>query len=419
MSIYRLAVSSLLSRRITVGLTILALAMSVVLFMGVEKIRNGARTSFTNTISGTDLIVGSRSGSIQLLLYAVFRIGNATNNITWQSYQDIIKRREIAWTIPLSLGDSHRGYRVLGTTQDYFTHYRYRQKQPLQFSAGKTFDDLFDTVLGADVAAKLGYKLGDRIILAHGIGKVSFAKHEEKPFKITGILAKTGTAIDDTVHVSLRAIEALHVDWQSGARKRGPLTPADQIRKMELTPKAITAVLVGLKSKRSIFKTQRFINTYRQEALSAILPGIALHELWALSDTVETALSFISALVVLTALLGLVTMVLTTLNERRREMAILRSVGASPGTIFGLMTLESLAIIISAILLGLGALYGVLYLLRDHVDAAYGFYIELSWPNLYEIKLLGAIILAGLITSILPAWRAYRLSLQDGMSIRY
>ena len=127
MIVLRLALQSLRNRWLTALLTVLAIAVSIMLLLGVEKVRTGARQSFADTISGTDLIVGARSGSIQLLLYSVFRIGNATNNITWASYQDIAARPEIAWIVPLSLGDSHRGFRVLGTTPDYFAHYRYRQ----------------------------------------------------------------------------------------------------------------------------------------------------------------------------------------------------------------------------------------------------------------------------------------------------
>ena len=226
MIILRLALQSLRNRALTAFLTVLAIAFSVMLVLGVERVRTGARQSFADTISGTDLIVGARSGSIQLLLYSVFRIGNSTNNITWATYTDIAKRPEVAWIVPISLGDSHRGFRVLGTTPEYFERYKYRHGQPLKFTAGKPFSDLFDAVLGADVASALGYHVGDPIIVAHGLGTVSFVEHDDKPFKVSGILAKTGTPVDRTVHVSLEAIEAIHVDWQSGGRIPARVLPA-------------------------------------------------------------------------------------------------------------------------------------------------------------------------------------------------
>lgn len=417
MIVARLAVQSLMNRWLTALLTVLAIAFSVMLLLGVEKVRTGARQSFADTISGTDLIVGARSGSLNLLLYSVFRIGNATNNVTWQSYQDIAKLEDVAWSVPLSLGDSHRGFRVLGTTPDYFTHYKYRRTHALEFTAGESFKDLFDAVIGADVASTLGYRLGDKIIIGHGLGSVSFLEHDDKPFRVTGILAKTGTPVDRSVHVSLEAIEAIHVDWQSGARSGEPVS-ADDVRKMNLQPKAITAVLVGLKSKLATFKVQRAVNNYDQEPLTAILPGAALQELWGLVGTAEVALAAISAMVVATALLGMVTMILTTLNERRREMAILRSVGARPVTVLSLLAIEGGLLTLAGVAAGTGMLYVALVVLQPVIDHTYGIHIAIDPPKSAEWMKLAAIVAAGFLAGLIPALRAYRLSLADGMSIR-
>lgn len=418
MILFRLALLSLRNRWLTVLLTILAIGFSVALFLGVEKVRTGARASFADTISGTDLIVGARSGGVQLLLYSVFRIGNATNNVTWESYQDIAGREEIAWVVPMSLGDSHRGFRVLGTTAEFFERYRYRGDRGLAFVLGASFDDLFDAVLGADVAAQLGYKVDDPIVVAHGLGAISFAEHDDKPFRVAGILEKTGTPVDRTVHVSLEAIEAIHVDWQTGARTSNAIVTADAVRGLDLTPKAVTAAMIGVKSKLSTFKLQRWINEYPEEPLLAILPGVALQELWDLIGTAETALTAVSGMVVVTALLGMITMILSTLNERRREMAILRSVGARPRTIIGLLMIEAGVLSALGVAFGILLLYGALFAVRPYIDAAYGLYLDISAPSLREWQLLAAIVLAALIVSAVPAIRAYRMSLADGMTVR-
>jgi putative ABC transport system permease protein len=307
---------------------------------------------------------------------------------------------------------------VLGTTPAYFKHYSFRRTRELVFAAGAPFSDLFDAVVGADVAAALGYKVGDPIIVSHGLGAVSFVAHDDKPFRVSGILAKTGTPVDRTVHVSLEAIEAIHVDWQSGARVPGQSVSADEVRRMDLKPKAITAALVGLKSKLATFRLQRAINEYRAEPLSAILPGAALQELWGLVGTAETALKVVSAMVVATALLGMVTMILTTLNERRREMAILRSVGARPRTILGLLMAEAGILTAAGILLGIVLLYAALLILQPYVDATYGLHLALDPPTPEELRMLGLIIVAGCVAGLLPALRAYRLSLADGMTVR-
>jgi putative ABC transport system permease protein len=413
-----LVVRSLFNRRGTALLTILAIAMSVALLLGVEKVRRDAKSSFANTISGTDLIVGARSGSVQLLLYSVFRIGNATNNISWKSYQDLASGPSIAWTIPFSLGDSHRGFRVLGTNLDYFEHYRYRSGQPLAFSAGEPFANLYDAVLGADVARELGYTLGQPITVGHGTGNVSFAMHDDKPFRVSGILEKTGTPVDRTVHISLEGIEAIHVDWQSGARIPGLSKSAAEAQSMDLTPKAITAFLVGLDSKLKTFTVQRTINEYKEEPLLAVLPGIALQELWDLMGVAETALFTISVFVVLAGLLGMLTVILASLNERRREMAILRSVGAKPAHVFGLLMVEAGVLAFLGVMLGVVATYVILFLARPILDTEFGLYIAINMLRPHELGILGIIVLAGFLIGMVPAFRAYRYSLADGMTVR-
>lgn len=415
----RLAIKSLLNRKTTAILTIAAIALSVTLLLGVEKTRVGARESFSNTISGTDLIVGARSGSIQLLLYSVFRIGDATNNISWESYEDIRAWPEVAWSVPISLGDSHQGFRVVGTTRDYFQLYNYGRRQALIFGSGQPFEDLFDAVIGADVAAELGYTVGDNIVLAHGAGAFGFTKHADKPFTISGIIAKTGTPVDRSVHVSLEAIEAIHIGWQDGRQPSpGQAASAAEARSLALQPKAVTAVLVGLKSRMASFAVQRRINTYGNEALLAILPGVALQQLWDAIGGAETALLAISIMVVVTGFMGMTAVSLSALNERRREMAILRSVGARPAHIFLLLVLESGVLAAAGALAGVAALYGALCIAQPIIQTRFGFYLPIDWPTLWELKLLGLTIVAGCVSGFVPALLAYRRSLADGMAIR-
>jgi len=419
MHLLRIALASLANRRFTALLTVFAIALSVCLLLAVERVRTEARASFASTISGTDLIVGARSGSVNLLLYSVFRIGNATNNIRWDSFEALANSPQVKWAIPLSLGDSHRGYRVLGTDPGYFEHYRYGRAQPLQLAQGKPFADLFEVVLGAEVAEALKYKLGDQIVLAHGVATVSLTQHDDKPFRVVGILARTGTPVDRTLHISLAGMEALHVDWQNGMPARGNAkVSAEQARDMHLQPKAITAVLLGLKSKVATFAVQRQVNEFRGEPLLAILPGVALQELWSLMGTAEKALFVVSLFVVLTGLIGMLTAILTSLNERRREMAILRSVGARPWHIAGLLVLEALVLAAAGAALGLALLYGGIAVSQGWVQAQYGLYLPLALPSAYEWSLLGAILGAALLMGAVPAWRAYRQSLADGLSIR-
>jgi putative ABC transport system permease protein len=419
MIIPRLSLKSLWNRRGMAFLTIIAVAVSVMLLLGVEKVRTGARASFTDTISATDLIVGARSGAVQLLLYSVFRIGDATNNVSWESYQDIAAQPQVDWIVPLALGDSHQGFRVVGTSAEFFDRYHYRGDRPLTFAEGHAFSDLFDAVIGADVAATLGYQIGTEIIVSHGMDRLGIAQHDDKPFTVVGILGKTGTPVDRSVHISMEAIEAIHVDWRSGAPPRpGEETPIADVRAMDLTPTSVTAALVGLKSRLGIFALQRYVNEYQEEALTAILPGVALFELWGILGAAETALIAVSAMVVATAILGMITTILSTLNERRREMAILRAVGARPMHIFGLLVAEAGLLAFIGTALGVALLYIALLILRPIVDARFGLYLPITAPTTREWIVLGIVVLAGFIAGAIPALRAYWNSLADGIIVR-
>ncbi|MCI4661210.1 MAG: ABC transporter permease [Neomegalonema sp.] len=418
MSLLRLALGSLLARRWTVLLAVISIAISVALLLSVERLREGARSSFAGTISDTDLIIGARTGGVQLMLYSVFRIGNATNNFTWKTYRDIASDPAIDWIVPISLGDSHRGFRVVGTTRDYFTRLKVRGGKQLRLAQGKPFDDLFDVVLGADVAAQLGYRLGEKIVVSHGTGAAGLTEHEDKPFRVAGILEKTGTPIDRSLHVSLEAIEAIHVDWQAGAPIPGVSLTPDQVRSLPLKPRAVTAAFVGLKSRIAVFRVQRAVNEYAQEPMTAVLPGVALQELWSVVGVAESALRGVSVLVVIAALLGMTTMLLATLNERRREMAILRANGARAGTIFGLLMIEAAAIALTGALLGLLLHLVAMAGAGAWLDRSFGLYIPWRGVSWQDLGLLAGIIVAATLTGLVPALRAYRLSLIDGIGAR-
>ena len=364
------------------------------------------------------MIIGARSGAVQLLLYSVFRIGNATNNISWESVEEISERAAIDWVIPISLGDSHAGFRVVGTSREYFEHFRFGKDRALQLTEGEVFDDVFDAVIGSEVAATLGYRIDDSIVVAHGTGKVALVEHDKQPFRVSGIIAPTGTPVDRAVHVSLEGIEAMHVDWQNGAKVKGDGTSPDVIRGMDLQPQAVTALLVGLKSRATVFREQRAINNYRAEPLLAILPGVALAELWSLISVAEVALLIVSVCVVIAGLVNLISVLLAGLNERRREMAVLRSAGARPAHIFLLLCIESTVLTVGGIIAGLILHYALFALGAVFLQQRFGLSIALSLPEYRDLAILAAVAVAGLFAGVLPALQAYRKSLSDGLSQR-
>lgn len=410
---WRLALSSLWNRKGSALLTFLAITVSVFVLLGVEQIRHQAKSSFSNTVSGIDLIVGARTGDINLLLYSVFRLGNATNNISWQSYQYIASDPNIAWTIPISLGDSHKGHRVMGTSKDYFTHFLYGQSKPLKLAEGTPFSDIFDVVLGSEVARSLNYQLGDQLVLAHGLGSTSFSQHDDKPFRVVGILEATGTPVDQTLHVSLEGIEAIHLGWQNGVKIPGKTTTANEVKHRDLTPDSITAFMVGLTSKMGTFQLQRKINTYRQEPLMAILPGVTLTQLWQMMSAMEDTLRLISALVLLASLLGLAAMLLASIRERQREIAVMRAIGASPWFLLALIEAEALLITLSASLLALGLLALATTLSGNILAEQFSLFINNDVFNTQMMAYLLPINVGALVVGLIPGITAYRRALHQ------
>lgn len=420
MNLVLLAWKSAKARAATTILTILSIAISTALLLGVEKIREGARSSFEQTVSGTDLIVGARSGPVNLLLYSVFRIGDPTANVSWQAYETFAERPDVAWTVPLSLGDSHNDFRVLGTTTDYFEHYRYGDKRQLSIVSGIAFSDVFDAVLGAEAARELGYDLGAEFDISHGLKSAGFAEHKNHPFRVVGILDRTGTPVDRTLHVSLEGIEAVHIGWENGAppTRRRTQSAASDIDKSELQPDSITSFLVGLKSKSAVLRYQRDVNTFRPEALSAVIPGVALSQLWRVVGSAEQALRGVAIFVIAAGLTGLLTTILTSLNERRREIAVLRSVGAKSRDVFFLLVFEATIVAAIGAVLGALAINVGLALFSQQIETAAG--IPLGGFGLaeYDLYITCGVIFIGFILGFLPGWLAYRRSLSDGLTVR-
>jgi putative ABC transport system permease protein len=473
-TLIKVAYASLRYRIGGVGLTIASVTLSVFVLLSVEHIRQEARNGFASTVSGVDLIVGARTGEINLLLLSIFRVGNATANVSWGAVEEISEQKSISWVVPISLGDSHRTFRVVGTTAEFFSRYKYAQKKPLSFSQGGEFDALQDVVLGARAAVKLSYVLGDSLVLSHGVADTSFLHHEDLPFSVSGILERTGTPVDNAIFVSLNAIEAMHSeDRESENRQRlheGHESHAaheesevhegheghesDPMHKGEESHWAheeggahevhdaqegdsdhpnhkgeesdnyhdhraigsVTAILVGLDSPISTLVVQRWINEYSEEALLGILPGVALTQLWALLGNIEAVLLGISILVFVSSLLGLNAMLLASMRERRREIEILRSIGAPSLFIWGLLIIESLLIITIGVVLAIFGLLLAISLANDVLANELGISLSAQILNTSNLSAIGLIYLTGLAMTLVPAWRAYSVSRSAGSS---
>ena len=444
--LFSVAAKSLRYRLSGVILTTIAVALSVFVLLGVEHVRQESRSSFASTVSGVDLIVGARTGDINLLLLSVFRIGSASANVSWESVEAINEHPQVDWVVPLSLGDSHRGYRVVGTTEGFFDRYHYGRKQPITFDTGSQFSETADVVLGAAVAKSLGYGIGDSLILSHGVADTSFVHHDQVPFTVVGLLSPTGTPVDNALFVSLEAIDAMHADEETAQEhghdeheshdehdahdehdehdahdQHGEHDAHDEHDEHDAHDHSgplgsVSAVLVGLDGPFATLQVQRWINEFEDEALLGILPGVTLTQLWDIMARIEDTLRGIAILVFISSLFGLNAMLLASMRERRQEIGILRSIGAPSLFILGMLVVESLLIVIVGIVLAIGCLIVAIGAVNGFLMSEVG--ISFSYQILYSSSLIALtlIVLVSVILSLLPAWQAYRLSTSPGAS---
>ena len=409
---------SVQNRKLTSLLCVASIALSVALLLGVERIKNGARDGFTNTISQTDLIVGAKGGPLQLVLYTVFRIGSPTNNIRFSSYTKIKNLPEVDWTIPISLGDAYRGYRVVGTNENFFKHYRYRRNQKIEVLNGKIPIGIFDVVLGYEVAQKFQHKTSDSIILSHGISEKSFMDHSVTPFKVVGILNPTATPIDRSIFITLEGMEAMHIGWDKGVPGKNSTVTPENLKKENIHIGQITSFLLKTKNRIQTLKLQRKIDSFPEDPLMAVIPGLALHQLWKTLSYIENILYLISLCVLAVGLISVIVSLYTSLNERRREIAIFRALGAGAGKVVSLLLVESSLIVLVGTLIGTALLYLCLFMVRPYLESNFSLYLPNQFLSSTELIYLGSILLGGITAGFIPAIKAYRNSLQDGLTIQ-
>ncbi|MES2523709.1 MAG: ABC transporter permease [Gemmatimonadota bacterium] len=480
MIILRLALKSLRSRLLTTSLTVLSIALSVTLLVGIEHVRAGVRESFAGTIRGTDLIVGARGGTLQVLLSSVFGIGSPAGSVKLSTFERWKAHPAVKWAVPYSLGDSHRGFRVVGTTPEFYERYRFRQDGRITFAAGQAGTGDADVVIGSEVAERLRYTVGSPVTITHGMVDIGTSSHEAHPFKVVGVLARTFTPIDRSVYVTLEGLEAMHEEEPAsgpgstqqpaaGAPPAMPgatpppampgaapppsmpgaspppsmpgaspppvmpgASPPPAMPGAEPPPAAvttaavaapateeqITSFFVGTKNRFEALMLQREMNTDLREPLTAVIPGVALGELWNNIGNAEVGLRLVAAFAVAIGLTGMLVSLYSSLDARRREMAILRSIGAGPRTIVSLLVLESGVLALLGCIIGVGLVYLGLALAQGPIESRFGLHLAMRALGAREWTYVAVVTVAGVLIGFVPAWKAYRTSLADGLSPR-
>jgi putative ABC transport system permease protein len=318
------------------------------------------------------------------------------------------------------LGDGHHGFRVVATNTDFFKHYQFRSKEKIEFDQGGSFKEYLDVVIGADVARTLKYTLGSGVVVAHGVTTgIAIQEHEDKPFRVVGVMKATGTPLDKALYISLESMEAIHLDWQTGTAPASnqEIKIADITPEM-VKPKNITSFFLRTKNRTQILKLQRAINEYKVEPLMAAIPGVVLSELWNALSVLEKVLKAISFLVMFVGLLSVLIAIMTSLNERRREMAILRVLGASLKNVIYLILFETFILSTSAIIIACAIKIILEFIWGSWLQSNYGLYLQAPAFSLNEVLYLVLMLVSSLLISFIPAFKAMKSALKDGLALK-
>ncbi|MGQ9805465.1 MAG: ABC transporter permease [Chlorobiales bacterium] len=471
MSIFSLVLSNIAQRKISVFLTALSVALGVALIAATLDIKRQVEEKFSQTSIGYELILGAKGSPLQLVLNTVYQLGNPTGNLPYSTYELYRKSPLVSYAIPMGLGDNYRGFRIVCTTTEFFTKFNYAKDKRYELAEGRLFndDELYAAVIGKDVAEKTGLKLGDKFVATHGlqesgdgVGKV----HEHEKFSVVGILTKSGTPADKAIYASLPTVWAIHEEEDDHDDNEAPRKeaveriygkPEKDTIQLQLsaedhsdhekhthsdgTPHTdgdkhadhdhhhdahavptegdVTAIL--LKAKAPIFSLQLYEKINREPYAQAAFAVNEIKNLFDIVGNVDWAFLFITALVVVVALIGVMVALYNSLAERRRDIAILRSLGASRSKIFSIIALEAMLTSF------FGALFGVVMskvlslVLKGFVLEKTGIEISMSlWSVVggvpVEVALLIVVTLIGGLAGILPAVEAYRTDVAKNLS---
>jgi putative ABC transport system permease protein len=386
-----LSASYLRARPLNTALSVILLALGVATIVLLLLVVGQAEERMHRDARGIDLVVGAKGSPMQLMLSGIYHLDAPTGNIPLSSAALLAKNRMVKRAMPLALGDSWKSYRIVGADRIYAEHYGAELRE------GRFYEKPMEAVLGAEVAARTSTRVGATFKGAHGMGSEPGEEHEGA-YTVVGVLAKTGSVIDRLV---LTPIESV---WQVHEEHQGPQDDAD--RKALQEAREVTVVLVQYASPLAAATLPRQINS--QSELQAASPAYETARLFSIVGVGIDALRGFAAVLILAAGLSVFIALYSALEERRYELAVMRTLGASPGKLFGLLIGEAFVLSLLGVALGL--------LLGHALAAVLGAWLErqqhypvtgLEWrPE--ELWVAAIAVGVGVIAAIVPAWRAYR-----------
>ncbi len=416
MSLFKIVWKSIKQRSLASVLTMFSIMLGVALVVSILILKQESQDAFSQTATGYEIIVGPKGSSLQLTLNTIYQIGVPIQNMPYDTYTKLKDDKRVKLAIPYVLGDNFKNHRLIGTVPEVFTDFSYQKDKKYQLKDGKFFTKDFEAVIGNETALKTGLKVGDTFIGSHGVesyeGSEGMFEHAEFKFTVTGILEKTFTPIDKVVFTSMNSVwEIHHHEAEEKYKERNDTTH----REME---KSITAILISLKSPVYFDLLRRQINENKFEGINAqaVIPTFEIKQLFDIIGNINSILIIIAYLVVFVAVISILVSIYNSMNERKRDIAIMRSLGARKNTILNIILIEGFIVSFIGGLFGIIVSHVLIFLFRDTISNTAGIQISGTLFNIFEFYILAGTVALGLIVTLIPALKAYNTDVASNLA---
>jgi len=414
MNILRLSWKNILNKPLNLILNLVLFSLGVGLISLLLLVNVQLEEKFEKNFAGIDLVIGAKGSPLQLILSSLYHLDAPTGNMPVAEAKAFLNPKHPIFkaAIPLSLGDSHKGYRIVGTNVGFINLYQ------AEFEAGEVFKETMEVVVGATVAKNLGMKPGDTFKSSHGLIEDENLVHEDAaPFKVVGILKKTGSVIDQLLITKTQSIWAVHEEHEHEGEENeehnheGEEHAHDSAAAEEDRPLAfyedqqITSLLVQFRG-RNIQALNMARNINENTNFQAATPAIEINRLYTLLGVGEEALKALAMLIIFVSGLSIFISLFSSLRERKYELAVMRTLGAKPGFLFQLIIFEGVILAVLGFIFGIALSHGSMIFLADFLEKSYRYDFTAALFLKEEAYLFGGSLVIGIIAAIIPAFQA-------------
>jgi putative ABC transport system permease protein len=395
---------NILDKKLNSFLCVLLMTMGIAIISLLLLLGKQLQDKFAKNISGIDMVVGAKGSPLQLILSSVYQIDNPTGNVYLSDVQAIAQNPLVKEMIPLSMGDNYQGYRIVGTNKKYFEHFK------AKFATGALFKKDLDVVLGAQVALNTGLKLGDMFSSSHGL-EAEGEVHGDTQYKVSGVLEFNNSVIDNLVLTSLNSVWNIHEHKEEAehTEEEGAEHQEHEAEEADMSKREITSALIKFRSPMGLMSMPRNIN--QNSKLQAALPSIEINRLFELLGIGIDGLQILAAVIMLISGISVFVSLYNSLKERKYEMALMLSMGASRTRLFLMLLLEGVLLALFGFIAGVVLSRIGIILISNQLSKKFHFDVSQMSLQTGEIYLFIGALAIGILAAALPSINIYRLNI--------